>query len=388
MRIATTVRRQTRAAPLDWARPLPRLCLPLLILAATSTCFARVTVDSTSARAVLGALKDANLTMQRAQQVCAMPGNQGLVTKENSYGRKATTESCAAALLAAAQDKTPDPAFRFRFEKVKPRIAELGALIDRIESDPVAFQQWVISRVAQFSPRDSEVAISGYLVVGGTSGGFAFGKPEFYLNLAYFDDFDVARVVMAHELYHAVQGAYLPQPKDWWSQPEAERGPDHVAAQRCSNNYQLLSALYEEGSASYVGDPFLLGGAEGPAARKMLTEMQDGIANIRTSVTLLELSVTGLNAPDPVPYDEVYAIGFYVPEIEYKLGYVMAKALAADKGDAALAALLTQPEYVFIDQYLALPKYGQDEAHPKLDPNTIAATKRLRSGCPRPDSSH
>ena len=68
-----------------------------------------------------------------------MPGNQGLVQKENSYGRKATTQDYADALLAAAQDKTPDPRFRFRFEKIKPRASELEVLIDRIEHNPEFF---------------------------------------------------------------------------------------------------------------------------------------------------------------------------------------------------------------------------------------------------------
>lgn len=367
-----------------------RVCLSLLLVFGTSLCRAQVTVDSASARAVLSSLQDKKLTMQRAQEICGMPGNQGLVRKENSYGRKATTQSCADALLAAAQDKTPDPAFAFSFDKVKPRAAELEALIDQIEHNPVAFQGWVSARVSQFSPKDSKVAITGYIVVGGSSGGFAFGTPEFYLNLAYsgFDDFNVAKILMAHELYHAVQGAYAPKPKEWWSEKDGAQGPDHSLAQQCSTTYDLLTSLYEEGTASYVGDVFLLRDAKEPSAKELVTKMEDGIAHISNSVTLLELSVTGLDAPDPVPYAAVYSIGFYVPEIEYKLGYVMAKALAIDKGDAALAALLTQPEYAFTEQYIALPKYGQDRAHPELRSNTVAAVKRLRAGCPRPASSH
>ncbi len=365
-----------------------RVCVCVLFVSGASIYAAQVTVDSASAQAVLSSLTEPKLTAQRAREVCEMPGNQGLVRKENSYGRKATTESCANALLAAAQDKTPDPAFQFQFERIKPRAAELSALIQRIEHNPVAFQQWVTERVSQFSPKDSKVVIDGYLLVGGSSGGFAFGEPKFYLNLAYFDDFDVARVVMAHELYHAVQGAYAPAPSGWWSKKDAMQGRDETLAQQCSTNYQLFSALYEEGTASYVGDPVLLRNAEGSAAKKMFTEMQDGVAHFSNSVTLLELSVTGLNAPDPVPYDEVYAIGFYVPEIEYKLGYLMAKALATDKGNAALADLLTQPEYAFTLEYLALPKYGQDAAHPKLGPNTVAAVKRLGAGCMPSVSGH
>jgi hypothetical protein len=224
--------------------------------------------------------------------------------------------------------------------------------------------------------------------VGGVSGGFAFGQPEFYLNLAYFDEFDVARVVMAHELYHAVQGAYASSQKTWWSEKGAEEGTDGALARQCSETYDLFDVLYEEGTASYVGDPFLLRDAKGRGAKKMVTEMEEGVAHLRNSVTLLELSITGLNAPDPVPFDQVYALGFYVPEIEYKLGYVMAKAIAIEHSDQAITALLQQPAYAFTDAYMRLPKYGEDDAHPKLEPNTVAAVKRLQAGCPRPVSSH
>jgi hypothetical protein len=360
------------------------LALMGLLICAASLCAAQVSVDSASARAVLKALGNANLIAEQALEICRMPGNQGLVRKENSYGRNATTQSCADALLAVAQGKTPDPAFQFRFGPIKLRTAELTALLDRIEANPVTFRDWVEARVTQFSPPNSRVPMSGHLVVGGVSGGFAFGQPEFYLNLAYFDDFDVARVVMAHELYHAVQGAFAIDQQAWWSGPDARKGPGKELAQQCSTTNDYFDALYEEGTASYVGDPLLLRDAKGEKARKMMTEMEDGIAHPRNSVTLLELSILGLNAPDPVPFDQVYALGFYVPEIEYKLGYRMAKSIAAEHGDRAIAAFLQQPPYAFTAAYVSLPEYGKDAEHPGLGPNTLAALKRLQDGCPQP----
>ena len=361
-----------------------RFLLLTLVVCASVSCRAQVTVDSSSARAVLKALQNQTLTADQAREVCSLPGNQGLVQKENSYGRKATTQSCADALLAAAQDKPANKDFKFNFGRLKPRAAELTELLDRIEASPVAFQQWVTTRVNQFSPHDSKVAISGYLVVGGVSGGFAFGKPQFFLNLAYFSDFDLARVVMAHELYHAVQGAFAPRQDAWWHTREAGKAQYAALSKQCSTTSDYFEALYDEGTASYVGDVFLLRDAKGAAAQKALTEMQDGIAYLGNDVTLLELSITGLNAPVPVTFNAVYALGFYVPEPEYKLGYVMAKAIAADQGDGAITALLKQPPYTFVDLYVNLPRYGKDSDHPELGPNTIAAVKRLKAGCPRP----
>jgi len=345
---------------------------------------ANITIDTTSARAVLAAVRNPALTREQALAIAAMPGNQGLVQKENSYGRHATTQSLADALFAVAHDETPSADFRFRFERLKPRAEVLTALLDRIVANPSTFRDWVITRVNTFSPPDSKLAITGYLIAGGTSGGFAFGKAEFYLNLNYFDEFETAKVVMAHELYHAVQGAYEVEPKDWWAEKGAESGPNAVLAKQCETNFELFEALYEEGSASYVGDVLQLKGAPGPGATKLLSDFQDGLSRLDHSITLLELSITGLNAPKPVPYDEVYAAGFYVPEVLYKIGYVMSKDIATDEGTQALTAALKHPGYAFAAQYLTLPKYGKDEDHPALDPNTVAAIQRLQAGCPIP----
>jgi hypothetical protein len=46
-----------------------------------------------------------------------------------------------------------------------------------------------------------------------------------------------------------------------------------------------------------------------------------------------------------------------------------------------LAAYLKLPPEQFVLGYLKLPLYGKDEAHPLLLPNTIAAVKRVASGC-------
>ncbi len=340
----------------------------LILFLVPAACQASVTIDFAAARAVLSAVGNPRLTRDDALRIARLEGNQGLIRKEISYGRPATGESLADALLAAAQGHAPQAPFQFHFDRLKPRAEALTALINRIEKEPSAFRDWVVKRVAAYGLPDSDVSLSGYLVAGGPSGGFAFSEPKFYLNLAYFDEFDTARVVMAHELYHAVQGA--------------EAGESAPLPKACQSTAQLFGALYEEGSASFVGDVLLLQGIEAPGAKKMLDEMQGGLNNINNSITLLELSVAGLSAPNPVPYDDVYALGFYQPEILYKLGYVMAKAIAADEGSLALAKHLKQPGYAFTSHYLALPKYGADRDHPKLGINTRAAVERLGKGCP------
>jgi hypothetical protein len=80
-------------------------------------------------------------------------------------------------------------------------------------------------------------------------------------------------------------------------------------------------------------------------------------------------------------YDDVYDVDFFGHGILYNVGYVMAKAITDAKGPQGLAAYLKLPPEQFVLDYTQLPLYGQDEAHPLLLPNTIAAAKRLAAGC-------
>jgi len=342
-----------------------------------------VTLDTQSARAVLGALANPALTRAEALAIAGLPGNTGLIRKAISYHVAATQETFADALVASAHSNpihTPT-ADSLGFDGLKPNAAALTDLITRIETHPREFQAWVIDRVRIFSPPDAAMTIHGYLIAGGTSGGFAFGEPEFYLNLNYFNEFEPARVVLAHELYHAVQAAYSVENDDRWLKPESRTPGGRAHQQMCANLASLLANLYQEGTASYIGDPLLLDADAGPLSTKLRKEFQDGLNNLSAHRTLLELSIIGLQAKIPVPYDEVYSLGFYVPEPLYKVGYVMARAIAADDGSQGLAAFLDQPGYLFARRYMQLPLYGKDRDHPALGPNTVKALSLLESGC-------
>ncbi len=342
-----------------------------------------VRLDTGSAKAVLSALSNPALSQSEALAVAMLPGNQGLIRKANSYQIAATTQTFADALLAAAHGAIIDTptAANLGFDRLKPKAEGLAALIARIEAHPDAFQAWVVARVGMFAPPNSPVRIEGYLIVGGNSGGFAFGEPKFYLNLNYFNEFEPAKVVLAHELYHAVQAVYSVDSDDLWLKAESPSPAGRAHQHMCANLANLFSNLYQEGSASYVGDPMLLDADTGPLAKKTRMELQAGLNAMGDHRTLLELSVVGLEAKQPVPYDDVYALGFYIPEPLYKIGYVMAKAIAVDEGPQSLAAFLNKPGYDFAEHYTELPRYGKDYDHPKLGPNTLDAIKLLASRC-------
>ena len=333
----------------------------------------KLNIDASAARAVLDALETPTLDLERARAIARLPGNQGLIRKAKSYGRAADDESFATALVAAARndDKAPDPG-SFAFGRVRPHIAQLRQVLADLENPATGLIDAAKRRIALYTPPGIDAAITGYFVVGGTSGGFAFGDPQFFLNLDYFPDAVLATTILEHELYHAIQGAAAP-------------GKAGVAAiNRCvartkqpAHIDDLFGSLMMEGTASAVGDVLALPKDATGAVAVERKKFARNVSMISRSVTLLELSTHAL-ATHAVDYDSIYDLGFYGDEILYSLGYVMAKAIERERGAGAIAALIRDPTGVrFVNVYRELKGYGKSADAPALGARTIALAQRM-----------
>ena len=333
----------------------------------------KLNIDASAARAVLDALETPNLNLDRARAIARMPGNQGLIRKAKSYGRAADDESFAAALMAAARgdDKAPDPS-RFAFGRVRPQITQLRQVLADLENPSIGLITAAKQRIALYTPPGLDTAITGYFVVGGTSGGFAFGDPQFFLNLDYFPDAVLAATILEHELYHAVQGAAAPTKA---RQAAIAKCLKRVSAPAHIDD--LFGSLMMEGTASAVGDVLALPKDAKGAVADERRKFARNVSLISRSVTLLELSSHAL-ATRAVAYDDIYGLGFYGDEILYSLGYVMAKAIERELGAGAIAALIHDPTgAAFINAYRGLKAYGKAEDAPALGPKTIALARRM-----------
>ncbi len=134
---------------------------------------------------------------------------------------------------------------------------------------------------------------------------------------------------------------------------------------------EFYLSLYQEGTASYVGDMLLTPAVVDEAYKADQARTQANYKRVGRSVTLLELSVHGLATGAKLEYDDIYGLGFYNEEILYSIGYVMAKAIAAERGPGAVAELLVKPPSDFVGAYVALKSYGADKSTPKLGPETV-----------------
>lgn len=345
-----------------------------LLNAATAT---TVTIHVDDARATLLAMQNPSLSRAQALAIAQLHGNQAALRKLHEFKISSTTEDFANALYASAHDTKPtaETERAILLDLVKPKASALLALLQQIEANPQSFQQAIEARIALFTPANADIHLEGYVVAAGDGGGYSFGGTEFFLNIGFNDDLILARSTTTHELYHAVQGAFS---KDREMKLDSLSSP---ASQRCANVEQLFANLYEEGTAMFVEDVSLLPQSHSPAAARMQTDMDEGMAHIPTSDTLLEMSVISLNTVEPVPYDDLYDVGFLGHGVLYNIGYVMARAIVESDGPQGLAALLRKPPYNFVLRYTQLAAYGKDKDHPRLGPNTLDAATRLANAC-------
>ena len=105
--------------------------------------------------------------------------------------------------------------------------------------------------------------------------------------------------------------------------------------------------------------------------------MARNVDMVDRSIVQLELSVHGLTSGAAVTPEEVYGLGFYGDEVLYALGYVMARAIAQEQGNGAIAELAGAPGAVFVARYASLKGYGKSDAMPGLKPETLRWAQTL-----------
>lgn len=331
-----------------------------------------VKLDVEAARAVLAAVRNPALTPDQARAIASLPGNQGLIRKIKSYGRQADEPLFVEALLAAAQHRQNDADKNFRFAAVRDSADKIAAVLAELTDPARHTLDDVQRRIALFAPPGLSGRVTGYMIVGGTSGGFAFGEPEFFLDLAHFPQAALATTITEHELYHAVQAlaaaAYKPALADKQCR---------TAVPGASRLDFLFQSLMEEGTASYVGDVLALPDNGDPAIKTARDRLTHGLGLLHRNATLLELSVHAMTTSSSLSDDDIYAIGFYDDEILYPLGYAMARAISDELGPGAVADLIGKPGALFVVRYASLKSYGKDSKVPKLDDETVRYAQAL-----------
>ena len=346
------------------------ILLALLAIAETASAH-EVTIDSGAADAVLAAVANPALTPEAARRVARLPANAMLIRKTRDFTEASSEARFVEELVTAARGGTIEGRALFKFEDVKRDRASIAKALAEVRADEPAMLAWLQERVQAFSPPGPALKLRGFLVAGGGSTGFAFGGGDFYLNIAHFaDDAGAVKVVVAHELYHAIQGAALTALR------RTDRGYDEArlakVGPKAARDRFLVEAflinLLDEGAATYVGDPALLTG-DAKYSRVERERLEGQLRRMERLTHLLDMSLVALTAERPIAYDKAYAISFYGPDQPlYYLGYTMAKAIASKKGEKRLGELITGSGCGFIREYLGLAQ--SDPSLPRLGADT------------------
>ncbi len=335
------------------------------------------TLHTEDARATLAAVRNPTLTHEEAMSVARRYGNQGVVRKLQEFKIASTTENFADALYASAHNErvTTLPEVALGFDGIKLKSLKLQTLLDQIETNPKAFQVEIQNRIRLFAPAHANIHLQGYVVAAGDGAGYAFGTMDFFLNIGIADDFQVAKRTAIHELYHSIQGAYAAARARKFNRSQS------APPSACANEQLLFANLYEEGTARFVEDTSLLSQSQSEAAEHILADFNDSVRRGHASAALLDMSVDSMEAHDPLPYDDIYEVGFLGHGLIYGIGYIMARDIAEDGGRQAIVELLSEPSYTFVSRYTHSAKYGTDNQHPLLGRSTVAAAESLAAGC-------
>lgn len=340
----------------------------------------KVKIDTASARAVLAALNNPNLTLDQAMTIARLEGNQGMIKEMHDLEEADTAEQFSGALLATAHGRAPESPqeAHYNFDAVKASTASIALLLNEVEA---GFDKDIGDRIRPYVANPDKVSIRGFVVAGGDGGGYAFGGSEFYLNIALNDDIMMAKQVMVHEAFHGAQGAVYREDTDHWAKERTQ--PENLARGKlCSDTAMLFADMRNEGTAMYVGTDEMIKDAKGPTGQRLYAESLYGREHLADSAGLLELSIASLQAPHPASYKLVYSIDFFGRGIVYYISRAMARAIAEQDGPSAIGEVLLQPGYEFVLRYTRLRSYGKDRAHPHLGENTLRAAQSLHDGCP------
>jgi hypothetical protein len=336
-----------------------------------------VVIDTEAANATLLALGNPNLERAQALQVARLPGNVALIRKQAEIYPGSSEVEFVDELIAQARGIKLSSKTLYYFNSVASNAAGIARTLAAIDGDRVGFAQSVLARIEPFSPRDLKVNLNGHIVIGGGSSGFALRIADFYLNLAHYpDQLDTARLMTAHELYHAIQASAVDA-----AGLAGKRGFDAARLatmqtpdlRRAYVFESFMYNLYQEGTAMYVGDPALMTG-DGRMTKFETSRLTTQMDRLDRLATQLDMSVIALTADPQYNYDRAYALGFYGPDQPlYYLGYAMAKAIAQKQGPAALGAMIDTSGCAFMQAYLNLA--ASDPALPRIGDRTADLAK-------------
>jgi hypothetical protein len=312
----------------------------------------RLNPSFASAKAIVHLYRQGSVDKAQMDRLLAMEGVQAMLKQVQRFRDDATVDKFRSGLrMSVAGKEVPHPD-HFQLNRTRKNMAGIEKTMTWIENHPDEISARVLRLISPYSPVSEPLEVKFFIVVGGTSDGWA-SNGVFYLALQYFgDDVEGMLILLSHELYHVVQDKFM--------------GPLlHKEDTQQSRVEQLLRQTIREGTASYVCDPLNIkdGGAYTEWYSKKYVR---NLNHLKLSFDLFETLVFRAYHDPDVPLRNLYSIGFSgaLESPVYFVGFAMAREIERISGRETLLDLMQQSSAEFFAHYAAIAGRADGEAIP------------------------
>lgn len=308
----------------------------------------KLNVDASLARTILSTVCSGEAVDEAALR--ASPLLQSQIRHHTSQSDRRSMDAFLTGLNAAAKCETVEnDVYNFA-----PLVEEKQKFVDAVDfftERAPEIESFVVEALTPYLPADLE--FEGELVlsiVGNPCGGFSMDG-RFYLALnclrgSYEADYMAAKVVSAHETYHAAQYAFF--------HPFSE-DVEQVTTVDEAIDYLFLNLLME-GTAEYVADSREIDG-EGEVSKFFQEFARKGYRNLAYNFRLTDYAADILGNDEDLlrRIKDVYRIGFSGDGGQgfYYVGAAMAGHIEQAKGRDVLVCVMALPPEQFVRAYQA-----------------------------------
>lgn len=307
-------------------------------------------MDYEAAELLLDVLGQTNVTDAQIDRLLTVRGIEAMVDNTTKYVPSHTRQMFRSAVKEFVETRKTTVGKNFRLDESYERAAEIRSLIDRLRADQ-DLQAEITGPISKYLPPLGLLPVTVYSVVGGASDGFVpedETEPAFYMALnRAAGDVEGVKLNMVHELYHVAQRAARARVPGLNA-----RVFDPATAPPLM---RLLTAVQEEGTATYVAAPMLETG-NGPYTEmwREAYDKNEPPEKIAANFAELDRVIAGLHS-GTMSWDEASKTMFTgTGSPLYFVGYEMAKAIDARYGPRRIASFAQQHPSAFFRAYIGL----------------------------------
>lgn len=314
----------------------------------------KIKLDFESAQLITKLMTVKTISDAQMNTVVAAYGNQQLIKKVKGYSGfgedvfRATLKE----VIQTGTVKGNDP---YNWKVVKANLPQLQKLIAKLSANQQGFMADVTALIQSYTPAQVTANVRACFLVGGGSLGFVIGNEKTF-NVALQkigDDYEGLKYLVAHELYHTMQGE---------GQGLRKKTTDKNAPFNVQASYAIAYNVWSEGTATLVGD-FAAVKTDAPFTKVQKEEWAKNIERQRQNFYLFETMMFKAAKDTGANYEELYNVGFTTSfdESLYFVGYEMGKKIEQYEGRKAIADMLVKDPLVFVEEYIKLYKEHKDD---------------------------